>query len=151
MNFRRIRPTFFKFIYYRSIKIHMASLHQKTPPCTVAAAELFIIFMPPLQRLGARGIIFSGCPSVRLIGHYPGDRPTNHLLCFPSCIRSRLNWILGQRLNPRSAGISGSHGPENEVARWRRPNSEIRSQNDNFGLASIWHDISISWHGGKEL
>ena len=40
----------------------------------------------------------------------------------------------GKRLNPESTGISGSHGPENGAARWRRPNSEIYSQNDHLGL-----------------
>ena len=30
--------------------------------------------------------------------------------------------------------ISGLHGPENWVAKWQRPNLEIYSQNDHFGL-----------------
>ena len=48
--------------------------------------------------------------------------------------RSRPNWILGSGPNPGSAGIWGSHGPENGVARWWQLNSEIYSQNDLFGL-----------------
>ena len=48
--------------------------------------------------------------------------------------RSRPNWIAG--LGPKSepAGKSESRGPENWVSRWRRPNSDIYSQNHHFGL-----------------
>ena len=31
-------------------------------------------------------------------------------------------------------GAGWSRGPENEVSRWRRPNSDIYSQNHNFGI-----------------
>ena len=48
--------------------------------------------------------------------------------------RSRPNWITG--LGPKSepAGKSESRSPEKGVSRWRRPNSDIYSQNHQFGL-----------------
>ena len=49
-------------------------------------------------------------------------------------IRSRPNWIAGPGLKWGSARKSESCGPENGVLRWRRPNSDIYSQNDHFGL-----------------
>ena len=49
-------------------------------------------------------------------------------------IQSRPNWIPGPGLNPALAGISGSCGSKNGVARLWQPNSEIYSQNDHFGL-----------------
>ena len=51
-----------------------------------------------------------------------------------SGIRSRPNQITG--LGPKSgpAGKSESRGPENGVSRWRRPKSDIYSQNHHFGL-----------------
>ena len=48
--------------------------------------------------------------------------------------RSRPNWITGPGPKSGSAGKSESHGPENRVSRWRRPNSDIYSQNHHFGL-----------------
>ena len=38
-------------------------------------------------------------------------------------------------------------GPEDGVSRWRRPNSDIYSQNHHFGLV---YDISISWHRRRQ-
>ena len=64
--------------------------------------------------------------------------------------RSRPNWITGPGLKSGSAGKSGS-------LTWSRKRSFkmavtelgiIYSQNYHFGLV---YDISISWHGGKEL
>ena len=79
-------------------------------------------------------------------GEFQGDcLPCVWYRCCPDChditakrplplIRSRPNWITG--LGPKSglAGKSGSRGPENGVSRWRRPNSDIYSQNYHFGL-----------------
>ena len=48
--------------------------------------------------------------------------------------RSRPNWITGPGPKSEPAGKSESHGPENGVSRWRRPNSDIYSQNHHFGL-----------------
>ena len=48
--------------------------------------------------------------------------------------RSRPNWITGPGPKSGSAGKSESRGPENGVSRWRRPNSDIYSQNYHFGL-----------------
>ena len=78
--------------------------------------------------------------------------PSSRLGCFlwvSYLSRSRPNWIAGPRPKLGSARNSESRGPENGVSRWRWPNSDIYSQNDNFGLD--WHDISNSGHGGKEL
>ena len=48
--------------------------------------------------------------------------------------RSRPNWITGPVPKLGSAGKSESRGPENGVSRWRRPNSNIYSQNYRLGL-----------------
>ena len=40
-------------------------------------------------------------------------------------IRSRPNWITGPAPKLGSAGKSESHGPENGVSRWRRPNKSL--------------------------
>ena len=48
--------------------------------------------------------------------------------------RSKPNWITGPAPKSGSAGKSESHGPDNGVSRWRRPNSDINSQNYHFGL-----------------
>ena len=66
-------------------------------------------------------------------------------------IRSRPNQITGPGPKSGPAGKSESRGPENGVSRWRRQNSDIYSQNYHFDLISSWRDITISWHGGKEL
>ena len=39
---------------------------------------------------------------------------------------------------------------ENRVSRWQRLNSKYLLTKWSFWLG-LWHDISISWHGGKEL
>ena len=49
-------------------------------------------------------------------------------------LRSRPNWSAGPSLKSGSARKSESRGPKNGVSRWRRPNSDIYSQNDHFGL-----------------
>ena len=49
-------------------------------------------------------------------------------------IRSRPNQITGPGPKSGPARKSESRGPENGVSRWRRPNSEIYSQNHHFGL-----------------
>ena len=46
------------------------------------------------------------------------DIENYHEFYFPF-VKSRLNWILDQGPNLGSAGISGSRGPENGVARWQ--------------------------------
>ena len=48
--------------------------------------------------------------------------------------RSRPNQITGPGPKSGPAGKSESRGPENGVSRWRRPNSDIFSQNHHFGL-----------------
>ena len=48
--------------------------------------------------------------------------------------RSRPNWITGPGPKSGLAGKSESRGPENGVSRWRRPKSNIYSQNHHFGL-----------------
>ena len=50
------------------------------------------------------------------------------------CNRSRTNWITGPGPKSGSAGKSESHGPENGVSRWRRPNSDIYSHIHHLGL-----------------
>ena len=52
----------------------------------------------------------------------------------PSVTRSRPNQIAGPGPKSGPARKSESRGPENGVSRWRRPNSEIYSQNHHFGL-----------------
>ena len=54
--------------------------------------------------------------------------------------RSRPNWIAGPGPKSEPVGKSESRGPENWVSRWRRPNSDIYSQNRHFGLVydMIW-------------
>ena len=49
-------------------------------------------------------------------------------------IRSRPNQIAGPGPKSGPARKSESRGPENGVSRWRRPNSDIYSQNHHFGL-----------------
>ena len=49
-------------------------------------------------------------------------------------VRSRPNQIAGPGPKSGPARKSESRGPENGVSRWRRPNSEIYSQNHHFGL-----------------
>ena len=51
-----------------------------------------------------------------------------------SLIRSRPNQIAGPAPKSGPARKSESRGPENGVSRWRRPNSDIYSQNHHFGL-----------------
>ena len=48
--------------------------------------------------------------------------------------RSRPNQIAGPGPKSGPARKSESRGPENGVSRWRRPHSEIYSQNHHFGL-----------------
>ena len=57
--------------------------------------------------------------------------------------RSRPNWITGPAPKSGSAGKSESRGPENRVSRWRRPNSDIYSQNYHFGLV---YDVTQRTH-----
>ena len=57
------------------------------------------------------------------------------------------NWITGPGPKSGPAGKSESRGPEDGVSRWRRPNSDIYSQNHHFGLV---YDISISWHRRRQ-
>ena len=52
----------------------------------------------------------------------------------PAPGRAGPNWITGPGLKSGSVGKSESRGPENGVSRWRRPNSDIYSQNYYFGL-----------------
>ena len=52
----------------------------------------------------------------------------------PPPSRSRPNWITRPGPKSGSAGKSESLGPENGVPRWRRPNSDIYSQNHHSGL-----------------
>ena len=61
--------------------------------------------------------------------------------------RSRPNWIAGPGLKSGSAGKSESCGPENGVSRWRRPNSDIYSQNYHFGLGytMMWYINFLAW------
>ena len=61
-------------------------------------------------------------------------------------IRSRPNWNAGLWLKSGSTSNSESHGPEIRVSRWRRPNSDNYSQDDNFGLV---YDM-IYWFLGME-
>ena len=49
-------------------------------------------------------------------------------------IRSRPNQIADPGPKSGPARKSESRGPENGVSRWRRPNSDIYSQNHHFGL-----------------
>ena len=49
-------------------------------------------------------------------------------------VRSRPNQIAGPGPKSGPARKSESRGPENGVSRWRRPNSDIYSQNHHFGL-----------------
>ena len=51
-----------------------------------------------------------------------------------SLIRSRPNQIADPGPKSGPARKSESRGPENGVSRWRRPNSDIYSQNHHFGL-----------------
>ena len=53
---------------------------------------------------------------------------------FVTIIRSRPNQIAGPGPKSGPARKSESRGPENGVSRWRRPNSDIYSQNHHFGL-----------------
>ena len=52
----------------------------------------------------------------------------------PPLTRSRPNQIAGPGPKSGPARKSESRGPENGVSRWRRPNSDIYSQNHHFGL-----------------
>ena len=54
--------------------------------------------------------------------------------CHTNVTRSRPNWIAGPGPKSASAGKSESHGPENGVSRWWRPNLDIYSHNYHFGL-----------------
>ena len=56
------------------------------------------------------------------------------ILLILNMIRLRLTWIAGLGPKSRLARTSESRGPENGVSRWRRPNSDIYSQNYHFGL-----------------
>ena len=79
-------------------------------------------------------------------GEFQGDcLPCVWYRCCPDChdrtakrplplIRSRPNWITGLGPKSGSAGKSGSRGTENGFSRWRRPNSDIYSQNYHIGL-----------------
>ena len=51
--------------------------------------------------------------------------------------RSRPNRITGPGPKSEPAGKSESRGPENGVSRWRRPNSDIYSQNHHFGIVYV--------------
>ena len=55
-------------------------------------------------------------------------------------------WIADPRPKLGSAEISESGGPENSISRWRRPNSDIYSQNDHFGLV---YDIIYQFPGRR--
>ena len=59
--------------------------------------------------------------------------------------RSRPNWITGPGPKSGSAGKSESRGPENGVSRWRRPNSDLYSQNHHFGLVYDWYFNFLAW------
>ena len=54
--------------------------------------------------------------------------------CLYAFNRSRPNQIAGPGPKSGPARKSESRGPENGVSRWRRPNSDIYSQNHHFGL-----------------
>ena len=58
--------------------------------------------------------------------------------------RSRPNWIVGPQSKLGSAGKSESRGPETRVSRWRRPNSDIYSQNYHFGLVMTYINF-LAW------
>ena len=62
------------------------------------------------------------------------DQNFSVVLDLRTVTRSRPNWITVPGLKSGSAGKSESRGPENGVSRWRRPNSDIYSQNYHFGL-----------------
>ena len=64
----------------------------------------------------------------------PGTMTTVVTVTIYFLIRSRPNWITGPGPESLSARKLGSCGPENGVSRWRRPNSDIYSQNYHFGL-----------------
>ena len=55
-------------------------------------------------------------------------------VCNHPIIRSRPNQIMGPGPKSGPAGKLESRGPKNGVSRWRRPNSDIYSQNYHFGL-----------------
>ena len=57
-----------------------------------------------------------------------------HIRYQDEIIRSRPNQIAGPGPKSGPARKSESRGPENGVSRWRRPHSEIYSQNHHFGL-----------------
>ena len=79
---------------------------------------------------------------VHLYGIWLFSNRTSYYLgqCWPRSLspygitRSRPNWIAGPGPKSEPAGKSESRGSENGVSRWRRPNSDIYSQNDHFGL-----------------
>ena len=54
--------------------------------------------------------------------------------CLYAFNRSRPNQIVGPGPKSGPARKSESRGPENGVSKWRRPNSDIYSQNHHFGL-----------------
>ena len=54
--------------------------------------------------------------------------------CLYAFNRSRPNQIAGPGPKSGPARKSESRGPENGVSKWRRPNSDIYSQNHHFGL-----------------
>ena len=56
------------------------------------------------------------------------------VVCLFGLIRSRPNQIAGPGPKSGPAWKSESRGPENGDSRWRRPNSDIYSQNHHFGL-----------------
>ena len=63
-----------------------------------------------------------------------GFSPRENKISHTFFIRSRPNQIAGPGPKSGPARKSESRGPENGVSRWRRPNSEIYSQNHHFGL-----------------
>ena len=72
----------------------------------------------------------------RLVPYFSGTDLANGLLndALRLVNRSRPNWITGSEPKSEPAGKSESRGPENWVSWWRRPNSDIYSQNHHFGI-----------------
>ena len=75
------------------------------------------------------------CPEA-IVKYNPLLSPRTPAACFHfvTVVRSRPNQIAAPGPKSGPARKSESRGPENGVSRWRRPNSDIYSQNHHFGL-----------------
>ena len=91
---------------------------------------------------GTTGLVyFKGhlhqCGNARSARVDPVGRLHSGMVC-RNCVvlftRSRPNQIADPGPKSGPARKSESRGPENGVSRWRRPNSDIYSQNHHFGL-----------------